>query len=647
MKYIRKDDTVEEVTYSEIEASENLGDLENRIYDAAKSVMMSPEFGFPEDEVDDYLFVETEPSYLGDGSPATRIEVRAEVSYDGMRKIAESLDKIVKEYDPDAYFDDVDSGIIEAFVEENAVDSCTSVSASLVEVPQDVIDELLSILDHYGFTLDTTFEVNPGKTWMGDPHIQVVNLDSSSDGSMQSIRQYVTRDLVDEIHELSGRSNCPITWSFGVNEDGQVTGGLTIDKKYVPDDVESAQKILTSLNCMNEVISSSSEDDYKEFFDLQDQVYQELSKIGGDLDDFQGDIRHSDYLEDELVLSFDSYIEKKSSKYAKLVEKTLKTFFETKTRFNDSVEVDCYISKNVPDPSLLGLGYHVDVHAFAGSKNVESCQDSVESASYGGAFDIEDDMYFTKDDIVEFGNEVAEQFSIWAADTYELSDVYMNNPKSLHLEVSNGDIELYADIEIDMRKIRYPRDIEKYTDKVLFELKSSYNDYFGEDEGYEQLVDDIDSCTNSTNIASAEYVPDRQLDPDEGPVDEIPAFKESIDVDINTIVDIDEYGYWVESDDAEQAWAEGPDQTDWYSEEYTDVFVASAEDVIHDCYQMMETMLPGAPGTYKLTGKAHLVYEVDDLVYYPDIDVYKTDGVDVTLLPAESKIEDFKFEKLK
>lgn len=128
----------------------------------------------------------------------------------------------------------------------------------------------------------------------------------------------------------------------------------------------------------------------------------------------------------------------------------------------------------------------------------------IESASYGGAYDIEDDMFFTKDDIVEFGYEIAEDFSIWAKDHYELSDAYMENPKSLHLEISNDDIVLTSDVGIDMRKIRLPRDIFKYKDAVMFDLKSAYEEYMGGNEGYEQLVD-VDSATNSCNVAASRW----------------------------------------------------------------------------------------------------------------------------------------------
>ena len=70
------------------------------------------DFGFEEDEISDYLFSEFE--FIGDDM--FRIEIRAELSYDSLMELSGVLDKIVSRYDPNSYFEAVDSGIIEAYV---------------------------------------------------------------------------------------------------------------------------------------------------------------------------------------------------------------------------------------------------------------------------------------------------------------------------------------------------------------------------------------------------------------------------------------------------------------------------------------------------------------------------------------------------
>lgn len=110
------------------------------------------------------------------------------------------------------------------------------VKAALVETPKDVVDSLIDILDQYGFILDPAYKTNPGKTWMGAVHLQVINETSHvPQNDFVALKDNVPRAMLDAIHELEESSNCPITWSFGVNKDGQVTAGLDIMEQYVED----------------------------------------------------------------------------------------------------------------------------------------------------------------------------------------------------------------------------------------------------------------------------------------------------------------------------------------------------------------------------------------------------------------------------
>lgn len=76
--------------------------------------------GFPEDEVWDYVHVD-----VANTSDGLRVEVRAELTYDSTYDLAETLNQIVSKYDPDAYFDMVEAGIIEAFIRTESVTSAS------------------------------------------------------------------------------------------------------------------------------------------------------------------------------------------------------------------------------------------------------------------------------------------------------------------------------------------------------------------------------------------------------------------------------------------------------------------------------------------------------------------------------------------
>lgn len=98
--------------------------------------------------------------------------------------------------------------------------------------------------------------------------------------------------------------------------------------------------------------------------------------------------------------------------------------------------------------------------------------------SYGGAFDIEDDQYFTKEDIMDLADEVCERLYKEVHETFDVSDLYMEG-NILHMELESDSCMVETDVKIDMRKIRKPLDIMKYalpiTNKLLSQVKDCYN----------------------------------------------------------------------------------------------------------------------------------------------------------------------------
>ena len=94
----------------------------------------------------------------------------------------------------------------------------------------------------------------------------------------------------------------------------------------------------------------------------------------------------------------------------------------------------------------------------------------LEEAQYGGAFDIEDDQYFTKEEIVDVAEKVCEHLDETYPDKFDVSDVYMETPTIIHVEVISKEGNwASANAKIDMRKIKKPSDIMKY-DVVIGDL---------------------------------------------------------------------------------------------------------------------------------------------------------------------------------
>ena len=107
----KKPDFLESNQKSNNLTSNKLIKLKNEILSAVKDVMMSPNFGFEEDEINEYSVVEVTEK---DGS--IKVEVRAELDYDGLIELCQALDPVVEKYDKNAYFEPFAPGIIDAYI---------------------------------------------------------------------------------------------------------------------------------------------------------------------------------------------------------------------------------------------------------------------------------------------------------------------------------------------------------------------------------------------------------------------------------------------------------------------------------------------------------------------------------------------------
>lgn len=104
-----------EITNLDASSSEITSKLSNKMVE----VLKSPEFGFTDEDIRHYSAIDTYPT--DDGRLC--IEVRAELSYDGMLDLIELLNPIVESVDSDAYFDMEEPGIATAFIETSSINS--------------------------------------------------------------------------------------------------------------------------------------------------------------------------------------------------------------------------------------------------------------------------------------------------------------------------------------------------------------------------------------------------------------------------------------------------------------------------------------------------------------------------------------------
>lgn len=90
----------------------------------------------------------------------------------------------------------------------------------------------------------------------------------------------------------------------------------------------------------------------------------------------------------------------------------------------------------------------------------------IKEASYGGAYDIEDDQFFTREELNEFGERLADSISEKIeGEPIRYNGAYVDdNLLTVRMESELGEIE--KEVKLDFRTIRKPSDIDKYS-KVL------------------------------------------------------------------------------------------------------------------------------------------------------------------------------------
>lgn len=121
--------------------------------------------------------------------------------------------------------------------------------------------------------------------------------------------------------------------------------------------------------------------------------------------------------------------------------------------------------------------------------------------SYGGAYDIEDDMYFTKEDLYDFAEEVVESLNTKShSGDVDYSDIYIEND-TLVMSVVWDSYEYTVMKRIDMRKIRKASDLKKYVkifaDKFFNEMSEDGFNIEGQDNSLnesieEETINDVD-----------------------------------------------------------------------------------------------------------------------------------------------------------
>lgn len=159
------------------------------------------------------------------------------------------------------------------------------------------------------------------------------------------------------------------------------------------------------------------------------------------------------------------YIESNFEELVNKYRQKLMDYFEDEAA---DVLLDLYLYERIRDEAITdGENYYPPNFKPAKGKTY-----SYYLEGYGGAFDIDDDQYFTKEELIEFADEIIEKIEDHYRELdphFFITDLYMDEDKNvLHLEIEDDNLgTVFIDKKIDYRKVKTPYQIRNYTKEIL------------------------------------------------------------------------------------------------------------------------------------------------------------------------------------
>lgn len=260
---------------------------------------------------------------------------------------------------------------------------------------------------------------------------------------------------------------------------------------------------------------------------------------------------------------------------------------------------------------------------------------------YGGAYDIDPESYFTREDLDELGYSVAELVSLDIGDTVEYAGAWIEPNNELTVDLESSDYDSSVTLKVDMRKIRRPEYlIARYAERIADESAAQIREAMNTEERIE-----------SSTAINAGYWDEPEDD--------------WIEVDdVTDVVEVDIDGTQITvTADGKYDWTE--QEHDWAKDNEIDIpelgtWIALDEyRVEDDVWEMISDMLPEPQSedrTYTVDGTIRLCYTVsgmlaraDGSVREPDDDFgwgYQTmaDAVDIEFNYEKSDVVSFHVE---
>lgn len=289
-------------------------------------------------------------------------------------------------------------------------------------------------------------------------------------------------------------------------------------------------------------------------------------------------------------------------------------------------------------------------------------------SNYGGAFDIEPEQYFTRDEINEVGDEVCERLKPLFNSDFKLTDAFMDSKgeNNLTMEIESlatGEV-FFANLQIDRRWGKNPRSMLLKAIKLLVDkFENAINQTsFELSSGVDNV--DVDGSID-TNVEGAVYnrndIPGydkwKTTPPEEKELFQEDTSEEYVETHLDAVILMDEDGSWTYEDET-YPWAksEEDEEGNWYANEHSNVRIADPIDVVEKVDELLVSLLPEDPGRYHIEGNVILTFNLSGVEYdetfhgwsedegnIVDRDYY-TDDAEVEFNSEKSSIEHFQWK---
>lgn len=169
-----------------------------------------------------------------------------------------------------------------------------------------------------------------------------------------------------------------------------------------------------------------------------------------------------------------------------------------------TLQLDLFTGKTERVKYPVGYNTEPEIYTYTFSIDAEwdyelEVDDSLtESKSYGGAFDIEDDQYFTREDLDDFSCNVVEKVNGILHLPVDYSGSWIDN-NVLTVSVAYQDSEIEVSTTVDMRRIRLPKQLDKYMNEIVADIVDQAYQLDEDSQGSTSIEESVQS-ENTTDL---------------------------------------------------------------------------------------------------------------------------------------------------